>query len=86
MARPKKVNVDIMGDDVTEVKEYNYDDTPTVTTEEQKTEEPKMTDAVFIEDKVTPLTQQIVRPKAQEPKQELPTPICDIDVLSDSDK
>ena len=81
MARPKKYNVDVMGDEPVEIKEYELD-SPV----QQKPEVPEMAEATFIEDKVTPLEQKIVVPKPQEPKEELPTPICDIEVLSESDK
>lgn len=71
MARPRKVNTDVMqtADPVEVVKE-----------------EIQIAQSQPVEDVVPELEVEIVRPKVQEVKERGPTPICDIAELSDSDK
>lgn len=82
MARPKKINAEIMGNDMVEVKKeeenpsdgINYDG------------DIDMAKPQFIEDKVPDLEVEIVKPHVQEVKEKVPIAICDIEGLSDSDK
>ena len=71
MARPRKVNTDVMqtADPVEVVKE-----------------EIQIAQSQPVEDVVPELEVEIVSPKVQEVKEKGPTPICDIAELSDSDK
>ena len=74
MARTKKINVDIMANEIVEVK-----DTPV--------EEVKITDSPVAVDNVSELTVKVVKPKAVESdKARVPTPICDIAELTEEDK
>lgn len=84
MPRPKKVNTEIMGNEVVEVK--NYQDVHTEIENKMIEQEVEMAKATPVEDVVPELTVQIVKPKVQEEKANLPTPICDIEALSESDK
>ena len=88
MPRPKKVSTEIMGNEVVEVKK-NYQEVQSEIENnmiQQDVLEPKIAKATFVEDKVPELTVEIVKPKVQEEKANLPTPICDIEALSESDK
>lgn len=82
MARPKKISMDIMGDEVVEVK---AEESHTVG-EIPKQEEVILVDATPVEDIVPALNVQIIKPVVHEEKEKVPTPICDIEELSDSDK
>ena len=72
MARPRKVNTDVM--QTTEPVE--------VVTEE----EIQIAQSQPVEDIVPELEVEIVKPKVQEVKEKTPTPICDINELSETDK
>lgn len=84
MPRPKKVSTEIMGNEVVEVKDYQ--DVHTEIENKMIEQEVEMAKATPVEDVVPELTVQIVKPKVQEEKANLPTPICDIEALSESDK
>ena len=84
MARPRKVNTDVMqtADPVEVVKE----ETQTEIENSMVQQGIKMARATYAPDPVPELEVEIVRPKVQEAKEKGPTPICDIAELSDSDK
>ena len=84
MPRPKKVNTEIMGNEVVEVK--NYQDVHTEIENKMIEREVEMAKATVVEDVVPQITVEVVKPKVQEEKAQLPTPICDIEALSESDK
>lgn len=84
MPRPKKVNTEIMGNEVVEVK--TYQDVHSQIENNMIEQEVEIAKAKAVEDVVPELTVEIVKPKVQEEKAQLPTPICDIEALSESDK
>ena len=77
MPRPKRVNTNIMENEIVEVKDEGN----------TYVAEPKMAEAKMNEDKIPELVVEVVKPKtAEADKTRLPTPICDIEELSDDDK
>ena len=78
MARPKKINTNVMkGDEMIE----------TVAETPETKEDIEITNAIFVEDKVPAMVVEMVESVRPEPnKEKLPTPICDIAELSESDK
>lgn len=85
MARPRKVSTEIMSDEVVEVKE-DYRDVHNRIENEMIEQEVEMAKATPVEDVVPEITVQVVKPKVQEVKEQMPTAICDIEALSESDK
>lgn len=82
MGRPRKIKADVMDGDA-EVVEIKKE----VETIKAKEEEVKITNAVFVEDKVPAMMVEMIESvKPEKDKQRLPTPICDISELSESDK
>lgn len=85
MARPRKVNTNIMND--AEPVEVKVEIPEEPVKSEAEPIEVELAEPVIIEDKVTQVTVQVVTPKQiEDAKTKLPTPICDIEELSDSDK
>ena len=81
MARPKKVRTDIMDDTMVEV--LKEEDAPVT----NSTEDVIIAEATVLNDVVTPLTAEIVKPKDNgNEARALPKPIYDIDELTDEDK
>lgn len=71
MARPRKVNTDVM---------------QTTEPVEVVAEEIQITESKPVDDVVPELEVEILTPKVQEVKEKGPTPICDINELSETDK
>lgn len=77
MARPKKVNTDIMSDEMVEVKSEGRTNVA----------EPNLVEAKVVEDVVPELTVEVVKAKpVEQDKVKVPIPICDIEELTEDDK
>lgn len=89
MARPRKQNTDVMKNEIIEVKATADHDSTYVAEPNESVivSEPVIVQSKPIEDVVSKIEVEVVRPKVQEQnKERIPTPICDIAELSDEDK